>query len=132
MQSHLAKVISIQTEAGTDRNIATVRFPEINVENDIYSLLTMIFGKYCMAVTGKVVPVPVPENSGLRPCLRITGIREKLGVFKGPLVMTIFKPALGLFPQDHSDILRAVAGAGLDLIKDDEIRLWEIWILLPR
>ncbi len=121
LQSHLAEVISVQTEADTGRSIATVRFPEMNVENDISSLLTMIFGKYSMAGTGKVVAVRLPDNYGVSPRLGITGIREKLGVFHRPLVMAIFKPALGLSAQDHGDILRSVAGAGLDIIKDDEI-----------
>ena len=35
--------------------------------------------------------------------------------------MALFKPALGLSAQDHADILREVAFAGLDVIKDDEI-----------
>ncbi len=35
--------------------------------------------------------------------------------------MAIFKPALGLTADDHAQLLREVAFAGLDLIKDDEI-----------
>jgi 2,3-diketo-5-methylthiopentyl-1-phosphate enolase len=119
LEAHLAKVVSIQPVAGG--NVATVAFPIANVENDIPSLLTMIFGKYSMAGPAKVVALRLPEDYGVRPQFGITGIREKLGIPDRPLVMAIFKPALGLTAEDHAQILREAAGAGLDLIKDDEI-----------
>jgi 2,3-diketo-5-methylthiopentyl-1-phosphate enolase len=81
----------------------------------------MIFGKYSMAGAAKVMAVRLPENYGSRPKLGITGIRERLGVFDRPLIMAIFKPALGLSADDHAAILKEVASAGLDIIKDDEI-----------
>ena len=37
-----------------------------------------------------------------------------------PMVMAIFKPALGLSAQDHGDIFREVAEAGIDIICDGE------------
>jgi len=120
LKSHLAEVVSSHTEP-KGSSIATVCFPESNVENDIPSLLTMIFGKYSMAGAAKVMAVRLPENYGSRPKLGITGIRERLGVFDRPLIMAIFKPALGLSADDHAAILQEVASAGLDIIKDDEI-----------
>jgi 2,3-diketo-5-methylthiopentyl-1-phosphate enolase len=65
--------------------------------------------------------VRLPENYGKRPKLGITGIRERLGVIDRPLIMAIFKPALGLLADDHAAILQEVAHSGLDIIKDDEI-----------
>ena len=120
LRSHLGEVVSgiIQPDGSS---IATIRFPEANVENDISSLLTMIFGKYSMAGAAKVMAVRLPENYGRRPKVGITGIREQLGVFDRPLIMAIFKPALGLSADDHAAILQEVASAGLDIIKDDEI-----------
>ncbi len=91
------------------------------MENDIASLLTMIFGKYSMAGAAKIVAVRLPETYGHSPKLGIRGIRERLGVFDRPLIMAIFKPALGLSASDHAAILAEVAHAGLDIIKDDEI-----------
>lgn len=120
LRSHLAEVINIRTES-TGESVATVSFPETNVENDIPSLLTMIFGKYSMAGTAKVVAVRLPASYGMRPKLGIAGIRDRLGVVDRPLVMAIFKPALGLTASDHAEILAEVAIAGLDIIKDDEI-----------
>jgi 2,3-diketo-5-methylthiopentyl-1-phosphate enolase len=120
LKSHLGEVISGLTQPD-GYSIATIRFPAANVENDISSLLTMIFGKYSMAGAAKVVAVRLPQHYGRQPKLGITGIRQKLGVFDRPLIMAIFKPALGLSAADHAAILKEVASAGLDVIKDDEI-----------
>jgi 2,3-diketo-5-methylthiopentyl-1-phosphate enolase len=115
LREHLAEVVSVENQ------VARVRFPVFNTENDISSLLTMIFGKYSMAGRTKVIGVHLPENYGTRPKLGMSGIRERLGVNDRPLIMAIFKPALGLSADDHAVILKEVAFAGLDIIKDDEI-----------
>lgn len=120
LRSHLGEVVKGLTEPDGS-SLVTIRFPEANVENDIPSLLTMIFGKYSMAGAAKVMAVRLPEHYGRRPKLGITGIRESLGVCDRPLIMAIFKPALGLSADDHAVILQEVASAGLDIIKDDEI-----------
>ncbi len=120
LRSHLGEVVGGLTEPN-GYSVATIRFPEANVENDISSLLTMIFGKYSMAGAAKVVAVRLPEYYGRRPQVGTTGIRERVGVFDRPLIMAIFKPALGLSADDHAAILKDVASAGLDIIKDDEI-----------
>jgi 2,3-diketo-5-methylthiopentyl-1-phosphate enolase len=114
-QDRLGQVVRVE------ENTATISFPEQNVEGDIASLLTMIFGKYSMAGAAKITAVRLPEDYGVRPKFGISGIREKLGVSDRPLVMAIFKPALGLSAADHGQILSEVAPAGLDVIKDDEI-----------
>jgi 2,3-diketo-5-methylthiopentyl-1-phosphate enolase len=118
--AHMGAVSQVQPQPdGTA--IATVRFPTANVEGDIASLLTMIFGKYSMAGPAKVVDVRLPEGYGQRAKFGISGMRSQLGVSDCPLVMAIFKPALGLSAADHARILSEVAAAGLDVIKDDEI-----------
>jgi 2,3-diketo-5-methylthiopentyl-1-phosphate enolase len=119
-KSHMGTVAQVQLQSdGTA--IATVRFPTANVEGDIASLLTMIFGKYSMAGPAKIVDVRLPEEYGQRAKFGISGMRSQLGVWDRPLVMAIFKPALGLSAADHAQILSEVAAAGLDVIKDDEI-----------
>lgn len=120
LRSHLGEVLSVDTHQD-GYSVATIRFPVGNVEGDISSLLTMIFGKYSMAGAAKVMAVRLPETYGIRPKFGIEGIRNILGVFDRPLVMAIFKPALGLSAADHAAILKEVAAAGLDIIKDDEI-----------
>jgi len=120
LRTHLAEVVQVQTD-DTGYSLATIRFPEANVEGDLCSLLTMIFGKYSMAGAAKVVAVRLPGTYGRHPQMGITGIRGRLGVDNRPLVMAIFKPALGLSADDHAAILKQAAHAGLDIIKDDEI-----------
>ncbi|MEW5790493.1 MAG: RuBisCO large subunit C-terminal-like domain-containing protein [Pseudomonadota bacterium] len=120
LRGHLAEVVAV--EALPDgAHLARVHFPLANVAGEIGSLLTMIFGKYSLAGPAKVVDLRLPADYGLRPKLGLSGIRERLGVHGRPLMMAIFKPALGLSAQDHAEILREVAFAGLDVIKDDEI-----------
>jgi 2,3-diketo-5-methylthiopentyl-1-phosphate enolase len=116
----LGQVIGIAPQTDGS-HIATIGFPEANVEGDIASLLTMIFGKYSMAGAAKVVGLRLPTDYGTPPKFGITGIRGILGVVDRPLVMAIFKPALGLSAADHAKILAEVAPQGLDVIKDDEI-----------
>jgi 2,3-diketo-5-methylthiopentyl-1-phosphate enolase len=116
----IGQVVRIEPQANCT-NVATIAFPEANVEGDIASLLTMIFGKYSMAGAAKVVAVRLPVAYGTAPKFGITGIRQILGIVDRPLVMAIFKPALGLSAADHAKILAEVAPQGLDVIKDDEI-----------
>ncbi|MGQ4650046.1 RuBisCO large subunit C-terminal-like domain-containing protein [Lyngbya aestuarii] len=120
LRSHLGEVVKGLTQPDGS-SIVTIRFPEANVENDVSSLLTMIFGKYSMAGPAKVIAVRLPEHYGRRPQVGMSGIRERLGVFDRPLIMAIFKPALGLSADDHAATLQEVSSAGLDIIKDDEI-----------
>ena len=120
LKAHLAEVVDIVSDR-EGYSIATIRFPEANVENDIPSLLTMIFGKYSMAGAAKVVAVRLPKDYGTDARWGIPKIRAQLRVGDRPLVMAIFKPALGLSAADHGEIFQQVADAGLDVIKDDEI-----------
>jgi 2,3-diketo-5-methylthiopentyl-1-phosphate enolase len=119
--AHKAEVVSVQTNPRDGSTTATVRFPVANVEGDIASLLTMIFGKYSMAGPAKVTAIRLPDRYGQRPKFGITGVRSLLNTPSRPLVMAIYKPALGLSAADHAQILSQVAEAGLDIIKDDEI-----------
>ena len=116
----IASVVSIVIH-DNGSSTATIEFPVANTEGDIGSLLTMIFGKYSMAGAAKVVAIRLPKHYGQRCRFGISGIRDALGVVDRPLVMAIFKPALGLTADDHALILKDVATAGLDIIKDDEI-----------
>jgi 2,3-diketo-5-methylthiopentyl-1-phosphate enolase len=118
--AHMAEVVAVgETAAGLPT--ATVRFPARDVEGDLGSLLTLIFGKFSMAGAAKVIAVALPDDFGRRPRHGMAGLRRLLGVPERPLVMAIFKPALGLSAEEHGAILREVGLAGIDLVKDDEI-----------
>ena len=120
MKKHTAEVLAIEIHDNKS-SVARIGFPRINTENDIGSLLTMIFGKFSLAGPARITAIKLPADYGIRPKFGINGIREKLQLFNRPLVMGIFKPALGLTAGDHAQLLDEVAAAGLDIIKDDEI-----------
>jgi 2,3-diketo-5-methylthiopentyl-1-phosphate enolase len=120
LKAHLADVVAIEQQHDGS-HIASIAFPVINTENDIATLLTMIFGKFSLAGPARIIKIELPDNFGV-PCkFGIEGIRQLTGVVDRPLFMGIFKPALGLSASDHANLLEQVARAGLDLIKDDEI-----------
>lgn len=120
LKSHLAQVMSVEKQADGS-SWAHIGFPVANTEGDIGTLLTMIFGKYSLAGPARVLDVVLPADYGTRAKCGLEGLRKRTGVFDRPLIMGIFKPALGLNALDHAQLLREVALAGLDVIKDDEI-----------
>lgn len=120
LRAHLGEVVETRV-LDNGHSVATVRFPDTNVEGDLGTLLTMIFGKYSMAGAAKVVGLRLPAGYGTAAKFGITGIRDRVGVHGRPLIMAIFKPSLGLTAEEHAAILEQVADARLDVIKDDEI-----------
>lgn len=120
LKAHLAQVLDVTRQAD-NTSLARIGFPRGNTEDDIATLLAMIFGKFSLAGPARVVDIELPASYGLQPKFGLDGIRELTGVTERPFVMGIFKPALGLTAQDHALLLREAAGAGLDIIKDDEI-----------
>lgn len=119
LRAHLGTVLEVRPEG--DGALAWIGFPEANTEGDLGTLLTMIFGKFSLAGPARVVDLQLPDGYGTPAKFGIPGLRRLTGVRDRPLFMAIFKPALGLTADDHAGLLREVASAGLDLIKDDEI-----------
>jgi ribulose-bisphosphate carboxylase large chain len=56
------------------------------------------------------------------PAFGITGTRTLSGVRRGPLIGTIVKPSVGLSPTDTAELVKSLAEAGIDFIKDDELQ----------
>lgn len=109
---------------GTQRGLITVRYPVINFTRDIPSLLTGVFGKLSMDGKIKLIDIHVPPSflqAFPGPKYGIEGIRERLGAYGRPLLMSIFKSCLGLPLEDLKVQFRAQALGGVDLVKDDEI-----------
>ncbi len=119
LRAHLGTVLDVRSDA--DGALAWIGFPEANTEGDLATLLTMIFGKFSLAGPARVMELQLPEGYGTPAKFGIAGLRRLTEVRERPLFMAIFKPALGLSADDHAQLLREVAFAGLDLIKDDEI-----------
>jgi ribulose-bisphosphate carboxylase large chain len=55
------------------------------------------------------------------PKFGIAGSRRLTGVEGRPLIGTIIKPSIGLSPQQTAVLVKTLAEAGLDFIKDDEL-----------
>jgi len=55
------------------------------------------------------------------PAFGIAGCRKLTDVEDRPLIGTIIKPSIGLTPQQTADIVKVLAEAGIDFIKDDEL-----------
>ena len=55
------------------------------------------------------------------PRFGVEGTRRLAGVYNRPLIGTIIKPSVGLSPQQTADLVRELADADIDFIKDDEL-----------
>lgn len=55
------------------------------------------------------------------PQFGVTGTRRLTGVQNRPLIGTIIKPSIGLAPEQTANLVKTLAEAGIDFIKDDEL-----------
>lgn len=99
-------------------------FPSANFSNDIPAILTTTFGK--LSLDGEIKLLDLQLSDDLKrtypgPQFGIKAIREKIGVYDRPLLMSIFKGVIGRDIDFLEQQLRAQALGGVDLIKDDEI-----------
>ena len=102
----------------------TVGYPPENTEGDVATLLVMVFGKVSMDGAIRLADLELPPRftAGLPgPRFGVEGMRRLLGVADRPLVMSIFKPCVGLTPDDLAAMFREQAEGGADVVKDDEI-----------
>lgn len=112
---------------GVRRAIVRIGFPPANVGADLGALLVAVYGKVSLDGAIKLVDLELPESLTNRlpgPKHGIAGIRARVDGSKTaarPLVMSIFKPTLGLQPKALADMLFEQARGGMDLVKDDEV-----------
>jgi 2,3-diketo-5-methylthiopentyl-1-phosphate enolase len=108
---------------GAHQYLITIGYPPANTENDIPSLLTMIFGK--ISLDGQIrledIVFPPAYLKGKGPRFGIEGIRKQVGQRSRPLTMAIFKPCVGLTPKELAGMFYELAMGGMHLVKDDEI-----------
>jgi ribulose-bisphosphate carboxylase large chain len=72
----------------------------------------------------KLVDIELPPSFARHykgPAFGIEGCRELTGVKGRPLIGTIIKPSIGLTPEDTAAMVKTLAEAGIDFIKDDEL-----------
>lgn len=72
----------------------------------------------------KLMDIELPEIYGTYfkgPQFGISGSRKLTGVEGRPLIGTIIKPSIGLTVEETAALVKTLATAGIDFIKDDEL-----------
>ena len=122
ISKHLAEVVSVEEFDFT--STIKIAFPITNFDSDLGALLTAVYGKISLAPKIKLEDIEFSEaylNPFKGPGFGVSGIRNLLDKKELPLLMSIFKPCLGLEPNEFGEMFYLQASAGIDLVKDDEI-----------
>lgn len=72
----------------------------------------------------KLMDIELPASFGEKiqgPAFGIEGCRQLTGVADRPLIGTIIKPSIGLTPEQTAAMVKTLAEAGIDFVKDDEL-----------
>lgn len=126
LRKHKGRVVSIEG-LGSDKeeqSLIRIAYPTINFSNDLPAILTTVFGK--LSLDGKIKLIDLQFEQELKgkfpgPRFGIDGLRERIGVYNRPLLMSIFKGVLGKDLQFLAEQLKQQALGGVDFVKDDEI-----------
>ncbi|KIL34795.1 2,3-diketo-5-methylthiopentyl-1-phosphate enolase [Cohnella kolymensis] len=130
MQRHLGQVVNVDVHEpvngapGERYADITVAYPDVNFSRDLPALLVTTFGK--LSMDGRIKLIDLQPSSDFLgafpgPKFGIKGVRDLLGVYDRPLVMSIFKSVIGHELQGLREQFLQQALGGVDLIKDDEI-----------
>ncbi len=107
---------------------ATLSWPLSNMGPSLPNLLATVAGNLfeLRAFSGlKLLDLRLPRAFGIAnpgPAFGVTGTRRLTGVDTGPVIGTIIKPSVGLSPNETAELVRTLAQAGIDFIKDDELQ----------
>ena len=109
LRKHKGVVVSVQELEETERanryfgkrlkrGIVRIAYPSLNFSADIPAILTTVFGK--LSLDGEVRLLDLTFSDELKkqfpgPRFGIDKIREKVGVYDRPLLMSIFKGVIG-------------------------------------
>ena len=106
----------------------TIEFPFDNVGPNLPTLLATLCGNLfeLSQLSGiKLLDLQLPAPFAKRypgPQFGIVGTRRLAGVQDRPLIGTIVKPSVGLSPAQTAALVKTLAEAGIDFIKDDELQ----------
>jgi ribulose-bisphosphate carboxylase large chain len=104
-----------------------VEFPMENIGSDIATLLTAVAGNLFELVdlyACRLQSIELPDEfvaAHPGPAFGVAGTRKLMGVPDGVLIGTIVKPNVGLVEDEFRGVVRELARASIDLIKDDEL-----------
>jgi ribulose-bisphosphate carboxylase large chain len=113
--------------SGYRRAEVVVSFPFENVGANLPTLLATVAGNLfeLSEFSGlKLLDLELPPEFGAAypgPQFGIEGTRRLTGVHDRPILGTIVKPSVGLTPEQTAELVRQLAEAGIDFIKDDEL-----------
>jgi ribulose-bisphosphate carboxylase large chain len=104
-----------------------VAFPVENMGTNLPTMLATVTGNLfeLREFSGlKLLDLDFPESFRAHPGPQfgIDGTRRLTGVAAGPVIGTIVKPSVGLTPDQTAELVRTLAEAGIDFIKDDELQ----------
>ncbi len=118
------RILPETTPEGEGIALIQIAFPLNTVISDIGTLTCVIFGKLSMSGKIRLVEIDVPPVLAERfggPKFGLAGIRERAQVAEGPLLMSIFKPCLGLPGHMLAEKLFQTGLGGVNMVKDDEV-----------
>ncbi len=128
MAAHLGKVIDVNVLPHNSdeipKAVLKIGYPLVNMNPDIPSILTTVFGKLSMDGKIKLLDIHLPDSFLSQfpgPRFGVDGIRKVINVYDRPLVMSIFKQCIGLPLNELVIEYQNQIDGQIDLVKDDEI-----------
>ncbi|WP_413380273.1 2,3-diketo-5-methylthiopentyl-1-phosphate enolase [Alkalihalobacillus sp. 1P02AB] len=111
-------------ELPDNKGLITITYPSANFSADLPAILTTTFGK--LSLDGQVKLIDLDFSPELKtyfpgPRYGIEGVREIVDVQNRPLLMSIFKAAIGRSLDSLHEQMLVQALGGVDFVKDDEI-----------
>lgn len=109
------------------RAIVKLGFPLHNFGVSLPNLMTAVAGNLyeLREFSGlRLIDLEIPHGFSGKyrgPKFGIEGTRKLADVYGRPLIGTIIKPSIGLNIEEYRPLVRQLAEAGLDFIKDDEL-----------
>ncbi|WP_368659086.1 2,3-diketo-5-methylthiopentyl-1-phosphate enolase [Metabacillus halosaccharovorans] len=106
------------------KGIIKIAYPSVNYSHDIPAILTTVFGKLSLDGEVKLLDLELSEEVKKAfpgPKFGIHGIRDLVGAYDRPLLMSIFKGVIGRDLVYLKNQLKQQILGGVDLVKDDEI-----------
>jgi ribulose-bisphosphate carboxylase large chain len=118
--------------------LVVVEWPMENVGADLATLQTAIAGNLfelqelfaCRVVDLTLPPDFIAAHAG--PAFGLPGTRRLIRDVAGTMIGTIIKPNVGLTEEQFRLVVRELAGASIDLIKDDELMTDPRYLSLER
>jgi ribulose-bisphosphate carboxylase large chain len=121
IRDHLVGRIERFEPSGEARFEADVSYALEVAGDELPQLMNVVFGNTSIKPGVRVLRLELPERLLARfrgPRFGRLGLRERLGVATGPLLMTALKP-LGLSAPLLAELAYRFARAGVDIVKDD-------------